>query len=65
METELKPELYLLSVELREGGQFLCLSAFLPHLILVTSCTHIAGGGKWFEVMFIVIVLAIFFNLTV
>lgn len=64
METELKPELYLLSVELREGGQFLCLSAFLPHLILVT-CTHIAGGGKWFEVMFIVIVLAIFFNLTV
>lgn len=46
MVTELECELCPLIVAFREGGQFLSLPTFLPHLILVTSCMHTAGGRK-------------------
>lgn len=45
----------------REGRQFLSLPLLFFHIVLITSCTHTAGGGRWFELMFIVIILAVLF----
>ena len=46
------------------GGKTISFSSHISST-LVASCTYIVGGGRWFELMFIVIILAIFFYLIV